>query len=165
MACRRPRPQPRRRRALPSGGRRRLSSRMCDATDANAGANDVGHCARERLRACAHSHHIQPCLCTHPVRYKPVHSRTCATDIRLFAGSAAESDAATLGLDAHARADRNACATESAAKCDVTGPDWSRLDWTGLDWTGLDRPDRLDWTRLASVHVSAHNGTQALTCA
>ena len=83
----------------------------------NAGVNDVGH---ERMRACAHTHHNQTICARTPCAVRRFHSRTCTTDVRVFAGSATESDAATLGLDAHARADRNACATESSAKPIIT---------------------------------------------
>jgi hypothetical protein len=40
--------------------RNRCHARLKKKGNINAGANDVGHCAHERMRACAHTHHIQP---------------------------------------------------------------------------------------------------------
>ena len=40
--------------------RQRCHARLETNCDTNAGANDVRHCAHERMRACAHTHHIQP---------------------------------------------------------------------------------------------------------
>jgi hypothetical protein len=40
--------------------RQRCHARLEINGNINAGANDVRHCAHERMRACAHTHHIQP---------------------------------------------------------------------------------------------------------